>query len=111
MPLFAEPDHKPFEALLKGGPTLLTLVGWATVAVGLSLVGPHFWTAGVGLVAALFAHRFFKVTLVVETLALAFALALGQETSLEWIGLGAPLIGLARLGVYFAVWKRDGPPA
>lgn len=102
MPLFSDPLEPPSlrsagRQLLRHGASLLALMGWATLALGLAERGDRLWWLVVpGFAAALLGARFPKASAALEVTVLAAGIALLTGPLLEWALVAALLIVAAR---------------
>lgn len=96
MALFTRPDEDPLMGLAKAAAPLVGIMGWATVAVGLSVDG-GVWVAGLGLITTALAERWRWPTLVGEAVLLSAAVTVCQPDRRDWIWVGLALIGLGRV--------------
>lgn len=102
MPLFSDPLEPPSlkaagRQLLRHGASLLALMGWATLALGLAESGSRvWWLALPGFVAALVGARAPVITAAVEIVLLAAGMALLPEAKREWSVVAAVLIVAGR---------------
>lgn len=72
-------------------------IGWLTIALGMSQANAAFWPVVFGLFAVVFARRFFRFTLLVEWICLAWSLALLPPALRDWAWLGAICCVLGRV--------------
>lgn len=102
MPLFSDPAEPPSlrragRQLLRHGASLLALMGWSTLALGLADSGSELWWLALpGFLAALVGPRAPLATGVVEVVLLAAGIALLPATHLEWSVVAAALVLFGR---------------
>ncbi len=70
------------------------------MGIGLLPYGGFALCAVVGVVATMVQDRAFVVTLGIETVAMALALAVAQGPAFEWVALGAAVAALSRAVAY-----------
>ena len=90
--------RRPLLEAMRHGALLVSLMAWSTIALGLaqSVAGPLWLLAVVGVLAALFAQRWFHASLAVECGAYALVLTLAPSAGLGWLVTGGLLALLAR---------------
>lgn len=115
MPLFSDPMEPPSlrqagKQVLRHAASLLAMMGWATLALGLAQHGSELWWLSLpGLFAALFAVRFPRASGVLEVVLLSAGLALLPEVAASWGITAAVLVMVGRaLAVAFVLRARMG---
>jgi hypothetical protein len=100
------PLADPVTALMRNGVTLLAVMGWASVAIGLSQ-GSFFWPlAGLGFLLSVSAHRAPLAMAVAVAVVGALAMVLTAAPHQSWSQLGLILVVLAH-GAGFVLGKRQ----
>lgn len=112
MPLFSDPLEPPSlksagKQLLRHSASLLALMGWATLSLGLANTGSRAWWIGLpGFVASLVGRRYPVASAVSEITLLAAGLALFPTVLNEWGLVGASLVLVAR-GIHLTLSFRE----
>lgn len=96
--------------VLRHGASLLAMMGWATLALGLAQHGSELWWLSLpGLLAALFSMRFPRTTGALDIVLLSAGLALLPEGAMSWGITAAVLVMLGRaLSVALLLRARMG---
>ncbi len=100
MPVIFNPHRdrrEPLFELARNAGVLLGLMGWFTIALGLSMTAVPTLVAVPGGLAAVTQPRFFRATGVVEVVVLALILSLAPSGGREWIWTGAATSAIGRI--------------
>jgi len=108
MPMFSDPDRRPGQLLAGQVGLLLGMVGWATVAVGLSSRGLFIALALVGLGLHVAAARAQLFTVVGELVVVSASVAVVPPAARDWVWIGATVVGLAR-AIGYALSRLNHP--
>ena len=108
MPLFTQPGDRAIDGLIAGVGQLFAMLGWATVAVGVSAAPgfspPLLLAPGAGLVVGMLYSRAWVPTLVAEVVLLSLCAALLPQAE-DWVWTGAFILGIGRLATWYQMRK------